>query len=126
MADRTASGKGSSAWLGCGDIPWLANMRVKSRFNLLLLVFVSVYVLVGLSYGFGEVSTSSSLRDNAGFRRIADLTADLRAGTLAMESAANAVIGLEYNGLMPVPCQLIGHGKAHRAGTQHCNPFTHG
>ena len=40
--------------------------------------------------------------------------------------AANAVIGLEYNGLMPVPCQLIGHGKAHRAGTQHCNPFTHG
>ena len=30
--------------------------------------------------------------------------------------SANAVIGFEYHGLMAVAGQLVGHGKAHRAG----------
>jgi methyl-accepting chemotaxis protein len=71
----------------------LNNLNIQSRFHLLLMVFIGAYVSVAISYGLGEIRNSASLRENSDYRHIAELTSDLRAGTLAMESAANALIG---------------------------------
>ena len=80
-------------WVSSGEIPWLSDLKIQTRFHLLLLVFTVAFGLVGLSYGIGEVRNSASLTQNAGYSHIAELSAELRAETLAMESASNSMIG---------------------------------
>jgi methyl-accepting chemotaxis protein len=81
-----------ATWLQSGDVPWIRDLKIQSRFNLLLGLFMLLIVLLAAIFGFGQYRNGVAEANSLAFQRVAELTSDIRAGALAMETAANTVI----------------------------------
>jgi methyl-accepting chemotaxis protein len=76
-----------------GDVPWFRDIGIQRRFTVLIGVAMMACVLVGAVYLMGERRIDSAIADQSGFQRIGDQAATFRAESLAMQTAANGLIG---------------------------------
>ncbi len=85
LINRLARTNWGAAWRD-GSFPLLCDLSVSMRVNLLLIVaLVSALVFGAVSYS-GERKISQAMADQAGFSRMGELAADLRAEILSMQT----------------------------------------
>jgi methyl-accepting chemotaxis protein len=80
-------------WWRTGDIPGLRNLRIQSRFNLLVAIATIVGITIASVYLVGDRQISSAILQQGAFQRLAESAAEIRAGSLAMDKAVNGLVG---------------------------------
>jgi len=80
------------AWRS-GDVPLFRDIGIERRFSVLIGVAMAVSLMVGLVYALGERRIDAAIADQDSFRRIGEQVATIRAESLAMQTAANGLIG---------------------------------
>ena len=85
-------GARAAGWWRDGDVPWFRDISIQARFNLLIGVAMTAAILVGGAFAIGERRIDAAITDQTEFQRIGEQTANMRAGALAMQTAANGLI----------------------------------
>ena len=80
-----------AGWWRDGNVPWLRDISIQARFTLLIGVVAVAALQVGLAYGVGAHLVNSALNDQAQFQRLWEQSNNIRAGALAMQTAANGL-----------------------------------
>ncbi len=80
-----------TAWWHSGDVPWFRDIGIQSRFTLLIGVVAAAGLLVGTAYVIGEHRIAHALEDQAEYQRLWEQSSTIRAGALAMQTAANGL-----------------------------------
>jgi methyl-accepting chemotaxis protein len=82
----------AAEWWASGDIPGFRDMGIQQRFNLLIGVALAAGVLAGGAYAVGEARISAAMTEGAQFQAMGEQAGNIRAGALAMQTAANGLI----------------------------------
>jgi len=80
-----------AAWWRSGDFPWLRDISIQARFTLLIGVVVAAGVILGGAFGIGEHRISQAIEDQGEYQRLWEQSSNIRAGALAMQTAANGL-----------------------------------
>ena len=80
-----------AGWWRDGNVPWLRDISIQARFTLLIGVVAAAALQVGLAYGIGAHLIGSALDDQAQYQRLWEQSNNIRAGALAMQTAANGL-----------------------------------
>ena len=78
-------------WWRDGDVPWFRDISIQARFTLLIGVVAAAGLLVGLAYGIGAHRIARALEDQAEYEHLWEQANNIRAGALAMQTAANGL-----------------------------------
>ncbi|MBI3444531.1 MAG: bacteriohemerythrin [Magnetospirillum sp.] len=78
-------------WWANGDVPWFRDISIQARFTLLIGMVAAVGVLVGSVYGLGEHRITGAIEDQAEYQRLWEMSNNIRAGALTMQTAANGL-----------------------------------
>ncbi len=81
----------ASGWWQSGDVPWFRDISIQARFSLLIGVVAAAGLLVGSVYVIGGHSISRAIDDQAEYQRLGEQSNNIRAGALAMQTAANGL-----------------------------------
>ncbi len=79
-----------ASWHG-GDIPLLRDISIQARFTILIGLVAMAGVLLGAVYGLSERRISGAIAEQADYQRLWEQSSHIRAGALAMQTAANGL-----------------------------------
>jgi len=86
-----ASRDGIAASWHSGDIPLLRDISIQARFTILIGLVAVAGVLLGAVYGLSERQISGAIAEQADYQRLWEQSSHIRAGALAMQTAANGL-----------------------------------